>query len=101
MKAQDVPALWAVSQVASANGNIQTNGNTLHSYALLIGLTTADGAKVLIDYTKAGGHFKSRTTTKHVRLATGHADRVVTVEQAKAEGLITDTGAPGKSVKID
>ena len=52
-----------------------TTGKELYSYALMIGGTTDDGAKVLKEYTASGKHgFRSQTTSCHVGLARLAAD---------------------------
>jgi len=59
--------------------NLTTDGNKLYSYALVIGDTIEVDSpydrgermkkKLVLDYTKPGGRFKSTTTSKHIRLA--------------------------------
>ena len=59
--------------------NLTTDGNKLYSYALMIGDTIEVDSpydrgermkkKLVLDYTKPGGRFKSTTTSKHIRLA--------------------------------
>ena len=66
---------WAKGKAASAN-NFSTNGREIYSYALIVGKTVS-GKKVVIDYTKTGGHFKSATTSRHIAIAKRFADKVV------------------------
>ena len=59
--------------------NLTTDGAKLYSYALMIGDTIEVDSpynrgermkkKLILDYTKPGGRFKSATTSKHIRLA--------------------------------
>lgn len=65
---------------ASTNhgGSMSTNGRDLYSYNLLIGFTTQQGVKILLDYTGAAGHFQSMTTsTKHISPTRAIADEVM------------------------
>ena len=66
---------WAMGNNASNhNGSFTTNGLDLYSYNLLIGFTTKQGKKVLLDYTASTGHFQSQTTSgKHVSPSRVHA----------------------------
>ena len=75
VEANEVGKAWSAGKAASAN-NFSTNGHDIYSYALIIGKTVG-GKKVAIDYTKAGGHKMSATTTKHVGIAKKFADTVV------------------------
>ena len=49
------------------SGRIWTDGKDLYSYGLKIG-ETRGAQKVVFNYTRSG-HFKSQTTSVHVRLA--------------------------------
>ena len=65
---------------ASTNhtGTFSTNGRDLYSYNLLIGFTTQQGVKILLDYTAGAGHFQSMTTsTKHISPTRAIADEVM------------------------
>ena len=65
---------------ASTNhgGTMHTNGNDLYSYNLLIGFTTQQGTKILLDYTGKAGWFQSMTTsTKHISPTRYIADEVM------------------------
>ena len=57
----------------SNNSNLTTDGESLWSYALKIGVT-ADGTKIAGDFTSPGGHFASVTTSTHVNGAKTVAD---------------------------
>jgi hypothetical protein len=58
--------------------NMSTCGQDLYSYDLLIGYTTEDNKKVLVDHTKSGGGFVSMTTSqKHISPARKFANIVV------------------------
>ena len=63
-----VAKAWAHSEMArSNNGNYHTDGNKLYSYATMIGYTSPEGKKVLLDYTSSTGNFLSMTTSsKHI-----------------------------------
>ena len=65
---------------ASTNygGSMSTNGKDLYSYNLLIGFTTQQGVKILLDYTAGAGHFQSMTTsTKHISPTRSIADQIM------------------------
>ena len=65
---------------ASTNhgGTMSTNGKDLYSYNLLIGFTTQQGVKILLDYTAGAGHFQSMTTsTKHISPTRAIADEIM------------------------
>ena len=65
---ENVAIKWFRNQSATNHGGTMgTDGNDLYSYNLLIGFTTEQGTKILLDYTAAAGHFRSMTTsTKHI-----------------------------------
>ena len=69
---------WYVGKEAySHTQSLHTDGEKLYSYALLIGDTTAEGDKILRDYTAKGTHgFRSQTTSCHVGLARRFADHI-------------------------
>jgi len=67
---------WRFDRPGAA-GNLITSGTDLYSYALLIGYTTPNGTKVVIDYTAPGGDYRSQTTSCHVNLAKRRADQVM------------------------
>ena len=56
-----------ISGNAAKAGRLWTDGNDLFSYGLKIG-ETRGVQKVVFNYTRSG-HFKSQTTSTHVRLA--------------------------------
>jgi len=74
-----VAEAWGRSMMAiSNNGNYSTDGNRLFSYSTMIGYTSSEGKKVLLDYTASTGHFLSVTTsTKHISPARKHCDHVL------------------------
>ncbi len=63
-----VAKAWARSEMArSNNGNYHTDGSKLYSYATMIGYTSPEGKKVLLEYTASTGNFLSMTTSsKHI-----------------------------------
>lgn len=65
-----VASAWAQNLPArSHTGNFYTDGKEIYSYGLQIGDTTADGKKVVRDYTARGSYgFQSQTTSCHVGL---------------------------------
>lgn len=65
---EHVAIRWFRNQSATNHGGtMSTDGNDLYSYNLLIGFTTEQGTKILLDYTGKAGHFRSMTTsTKHI-----------------------------------
>jgi len=66
MKNKQVVQLF-ISGNSGQAGRLWTDGNDLLSYGLKIG-ETRGAQKVVFNYTQSG-YFKSRTTSKHVRLA--------------------------------
>jgi len=64
---------WAKNEKArSNNGNFSTDGDILYSYNTMIGFTSEEGRKVVLDYTAGTGNFLSMTTsTKHLPPAKG------------------------------
>ena len=75
MRPTGVIEYWLNNDIGAAS-NFFTDGKNLYSYGLKIG-TTVNEEKIVFDYTTDGGEFKSRSTTRHVNLARGAADRVV------------------------
>ena len=65
---ENVAIKWFRNQSATNHGgSMSTDGCDLYSYNLLIGFTTEQGTKILLDYTSKTGHFRSMTTsTKHI-----------------------------------
>ena len=60
----------------TSNGSLSTNGKELYSYRLTIGVKLA-GSPVVLDYTAPAGHYRSQTTSTHVRLAARSANDVM------------------------
>ena len=76
---ENVARRWANGQEArNHSGCFTTNGDRLYSYRQLIGITTSNGTKVLLDYTARNGNFLSMTTSgKHISPTRRIADLVV------------------------
>tara|TARA_E500000318_G_scaffold106661_1_gene114908 strand:- start:739 stop:1032 length:294 start_codon:yes stop_codon:yes gene_type:complete len=74
-----VAEYWARNEKArSNNGNFTTDGARLFSYSTVIGFTSEEGKKVVLDYTASTGNFLSMTTsTKHLPPAKGVCDVVL------------------------
>jgi hypothetical protein len=74
----DVAHYWKCGEPAANSGaNFWTDGNKLYSYRLCIGDTSAQGEKILRDYSANGRHgFQSMTTSKHIGYARSYADLV-------------------------
>ena len=53
--------------------SLRTDGNSLYSYNLRIGITGPDDEKIVFSFDKGGGNFMSQTTSTHVGLARRHA----------------------------
>lgn len=76
---REVASMWNNWQFGSVN-----HDNTLrvcsegraYSYRLLIA-EVVDGKKIVYNHTSPGGSFYSVTTSKHVNLFKGYADRVI------------------------
>ena len=66
-----------ISGTAGRAGNLMTNGSQLWSYGLLIG-ETRGAQKVVFNYT-ASGRFRSKTTSKHVRITERHGAKLINV----------------------
>lgn len=75
MKNNLIPRFWHSNTPAkNSNKTYSTDGSTLYSYDLPVGITTYDGIKVLYDYTSTGT-FISTTTSTHVGLAESYAHK--------------------------
>ena len=76
---RNVASRWAKGQNARNHNNVfRTDGDSLFSYNLKIGLTTLEGRKVLLDYTARTGNFYSMTTSgKHISPARRVADEIM------------------------
>jgi len=74
-----VARAWSNGESARNGTNAySTNGRDLYSYRTRIGFTTAQGTKILLDYTAKTGNFLSMTTSsKHLPPARGYADEVM------------------------
>jgi len=70
----DVARAWGEGLPAKAK-HFRTDGETLWSYSLPIGITKGD-RKILYNYS-ASGQFRSMTTSQHVSRAKKHANEVV------------------------
>ena len=82
----DVASAWGNSRRKSAK-NMSSTGSELYSYDLLIGYTTPQGGKVLIDYTEKGGRFVSMTTsTKHISPSRIYSDFTVSPQAFDEHG---------------
>jgi len=73
-KNEDVARAWSYG-MGSTGKNMHTDGDTIWSYDLVIGVTEG-GRKIAYDYT-APDNFQSMTTSQHVGLAKRYADSVV------------------------
>ena len=65
-----VAELWVQGKPARSN-SMMTDGETLFSYTLPIGVTEKPAGKVVIDYTSKSGHRISQSTSQHVGYASG------------------------------
>ena len=79
MNNPEVAAAWSRGDKAqNRNNNYRTDGLNLYSYAQVIGFTTKEGKKILLDYTARSGHFLSQTTSgKHIAPARRHAHAIM------------------------
>lgn len=76
MKKEQVVERWIEGRIGRSDRNaFSTDGKSLFSYNLEIGITQVDGMKTVFDYTKTG-RFISQTTSKHVAAAKSKADFV-------------------------
>ena len=71
-----VAAAWSRGECAQSN-SMRTDGRTLWSYNLVIGVTR-EGVKVVLDYRAGTGNFKSSTTSTHVSFAADVASVIET-----------------------
>ena len=75
MNVKDIPVLWVTNQPGKTyNKSLITDGKDLYSYRLKIGYTDEQGQKVILKYTAEYNNFVSTTTSRHVNLASYHAD---------------------------
>ena len=76
---ENVARRWANGQNARNHNNVfTTDGDRLYSYHQLVGITTSNGTKVLLDYTARTGNFLSMTTSgKHISPTRRYADLTV------------------------
>ena len=86
----NVAVNWACNRASqSHNGQFSTDGRNLFSYNQLIGITLANGDKLVLNYmSRGGGCYISNTTSQHVSLASRNADQVMNPDVAKEAGLI-------------
>ena len=75
MNVKQIPILWVNGQSGrTPNKSLSTDGKDLYSYKLKIGYTNDYGQKVVLKYTTRYNSFVSTTTSRHVNLASYHAD---------------------------
>ena len=67
--------------------SLRTDGRSLYSYNLRIGITGPDNEKIVFNFTSGGGKFMSQTTSTHVGLARQHADTIHRGDSPIAEAL--------------
>ena len=91
---QNVARRWANGQTARNHNNVfTTDGDRLYSYRQLVGITTSNGTKVLLDYTARTGNFLSMTTSgKHISPTRRYAD--LTVNPTVVQNLETFNPKP-------
>ena len=91
---ENVARRWANGQRARNHNNVfTTDGDRLYSYRQLVGITTSNGTKVLLDYTAKTGNFLSMTTSgKHISPARRFAD--LTVNPTVVQNLETFNPKP-------
>ena len=78
---------WGYSEWVTGRSALTTDGESLWSYGLLIGVTIGN-KKVLANYRSAdGGQFVSKTTSKHVSYAADWATDIVHPEYFKKSGF--------------
>ncbi len=83
---RDVASAWGQS-LRKSTKNMSSTGSELYSYDLMIGYTTPQGGKVLIDYTQGGGRFVSMTTSgKHIAPSRIYADFTVSADSFDEHG---------------
>jgi hypothetical protein len=70
---QNVIDCWMRWSMPARTSTLKTNGDTLFSYDLKIGVTRLDKdgkrIKFVFDHTTKSGNFRSHTTSKHVGFA--------------------------------
>ena len=67
---------WANSESArNGRHSLHTDGSNLYSYNLLIGFTSENGNKVVLEH--RAPHFVSQTTSCHVGIAARYADACI------------------------
>ena len=72
---------WQANKKArSHTKSLRTDGRTLWSYGLVIGYTDENGRKIAYKYMACHGHFRSRTTSRHVSIAMSRADECIMPE---------------------
>jgi len=74
MSNKQVVKAWAEGKIGKSN-RMLSDGKTLYSYALPIGVTLEDGRKAVIRY--QASRMYSMTTSKHVGIAMREADVIV------------------------
>ena len=91
---ENVARRWANGQNARNHNNVfTTDGDRLYSYHQLVGITTSNGTKVLLDYTARTGNFLSMTTSgKHISPTRRYAD--LTVNPTVVQNLETFNPKP-------
>ena len=67
--------------------SLRTDGSSLYSYNLRIGITGPDREKIVFDFSSPGGNFMSSTTSTHVGLARRHADTIHPGDSPIAEAM--------------
>mgnify|MGYP003113772897 FL=1 len=84
----NIPSYWVKSQAAHSNNKqFRTDGQSLYSYNLVIGVTVA-GQKILLDYSAPAGHYVSSTTSQHVGKARRWASQTMNPDVARTAGII-------------
>ena len=102
---------WLMYEAMSPNsGRLRTDGKTLWSYDLPIGISNAipNGkplGRYIGNYTARGGGFKSNTTSEHVGLAITIMEETYTKEGVIAElggteVLYKESNVPTRSVRV-
>lgn len=75
----NVVKAWKEGKAArTKNRSFSTDGEYLYSYSLLIGIRLKSGYTIVGDYTRQaqGNHYRSKTTSTHVNLASRSAHAV-------------------------
>jgi len=95
LRNEQVIKAWGYSNIAASHtGSLTSNGDELRSYGLLIGFTTAQGAKIVLDYTAPAGHFRSQTTSCHCGRAKAVSDVVINPSVARGLDAWKDAEIP-------